>query len=144
MAIPQEGLGFPMTGDDRRILPADFGARHAARFYLYRLAILGALILLAALVPAAVVLLHRGGSVFVVMVVGLVMLGLLAVRSLSGEFRPLDSFAATAQLNREGPWMYGDPTELGRPRWSDFLRMVPVVGTAVRIITMVVRMLRAR
>jgi hypothetical protein len=63
------------------ILPVDFGARPALRFYLVRLAVLAGLALVAVLVPAIIVLFQDGAHALGVSVVLLVVLTLVAFRS---------------------------------------------------------------
>jgi len=68
-------------GDGPRILPADFGARYATRFYLIRLAVLGGLALLAVLTPVVVVLFQDGSHALGVSIVLLILLTLVVFRS---------------------------------------------------------------
>jgi hypothetical protein len=78
------------------VLPADFGARPAVRFYLVRLAILGGLALLAVLVPAVTVLFQDGAHALGVSVVLLILLTLVVFRSAlhdRGALSPVSAFA---------------------------------------------------
>jgi hypothetical protein len=78
------------------ILPADFGARSAVRFYLTRLAILAALTLVAVLVPAVTVLFQDGAHALGVSVVLLILLTLVVFRSAlrdRGALSPVSSLA---------------------------------------------------
>ncbi|MFL6163942.1 MAG: hypothetical protein ACJ74U_17190 [Jatrophihabitantaceae bacterium] len=125
---------------DQRILPTDFGARHAVRFYLTRFALLGAAILLAALIPLGVVLLHRGVSTVGVVVAVLLLLGWV-VRSSIGESGVL-SPALLARLHHDAEPELA--ATFGTPRWLDFLRLVPGMPVVLRVIALLARMLRAR
>jgi len=78
------------------VLPADFGVRPAVRFYLTRLAILGGLALVAALVPAVTVLFQDGAHALGVSVVLLILLTLVVFRSAlreRGALSPVSAFA---------------------------------------------------
>lgn len=78
------------------ILPADFGARSATRFYLTRLAILGGLALVAVLVPAVTVLFQDGTHALSASVVLLLLLTLVVFRSAlrdRGALSPVSSLA---------------------------------------------------
>ena len=96
-----------MTGDDpgglgpaTPILPADFGARSAARFYLTRLAVLGGLALVAVLVPAVTVLFQDGRHALGVSVVLLILLTLVVFRSALRDRGALSLPTAVAPLPR--------------------------------------------
>ena len=118
-----------MMRRDPSLLPADLGSRAAIRFYLHRLAILAALIGLAALVPAAVVLIGRGSGTpaKILLLVLLVFGGLYAIESgrwsLSGG-GVLALNAVSLRFREEDEedkaLLPGD-----RRRWSALLRLVP-------------------
>jgi hypothetical protein len=118
------------------MLPADLGVRAATRFYLRRLAILGTLVLLAALVPALVVLLHHGPTTLAMVLVALVLLGAFAFDFFRGK--PVEEVAASLDLRRRETehWL---PAR-GRG-WLGWLRLVPGVRIVFQAIRLLTRML---
>lgn len=135
-----------MSAADRDTLPADHGTRYAVRFYSIRLAILGALILLAILVPALTVLFHRGGNALGALLVALVLLTLLAFRSSlrdRGALRPMADYDLRAlELSAVANSM--SPARRGGPRWLALLAMVPGARAVILAVGLLSRLLRRR
>lgn len=129
-----------MSVGDRELptLPADHGTRYAVRFYAIRLAILGALILLAILVPALTVLFHRGGNALGALLVALVLLTLLAFRSSlrdRGALSPMDLSTVATAL---------PPARRGGSRWLALLAVVPGARAVILAVSLFSKMLRRR
>ena len=77
------------------VLPADFGARSAVRFYLARLAVLGGFTVLAVLVPVIIVAFQDGSHALGASVVLLILLTLVVFRSVlrdRGALSPVSAF----------------------------------------------------
>lgn len=135
------------AGDrDPRPLPADYGTRYALRFYSVRLAILGALILLAILVPALTVLFHRGGNALGALLVALVLLTLLAFRSSlrdRGALSPMTDYDLRGlELSALATSM--SPARRGGRRWFGLLAMVPGARAVILAASLLSRLLRRR
>lgn len=135
-----------MSVADRDTLPADHGTRYAVRFYSIRLAILGALILLAILVPALTVLFHRGGNALGALLVALVLLTLLAFRSSlrdRGALSPMADYdLATLRMSTAATTL--PAAHRGGPRWLALLAMVPGARAVILAVSLLGRLLRRR